>query len=297
MVNNGILIKKIALGTAQFGLKYGIANRIGKLSKEEVFTILEFAYRCGIGTLDTAYSYGESEEIIGEFISQSKKGFKIISKLPNLDNNGILEVERYCQKTLGRLKQDKIYGYLIHKFDDMVSYKGDLWSEIESLKYKGLVYKIGFSIYKIEELEYLLNNNISFDILQFPYNIFDQRFEEYFPILRKKGVEIYTRSVFLQGLFFLKADKIDRDFRSAKNMIEKLRQISADYKIPMHSLCLCFVMLNPFVDKVIIGLDSLEQLKQNINFMEYLNKVKNIYSLLKSLKFHNEEVILPYNWK
>ena len=289
-------IKKIALGTAQFGLKYGIANKRRKLAKKEVFSILEFAYNQGIDILDTAYSYGESEKIIGEFILQSKKRFNIISKLPNLGNNETSKVETYCQMTLRRLNQEKIYGYLIHRFDNILMYE-DLWDKLESLKQKELVSKIGVSLYRTEELKFLLNSNNNLDVIQVPYNIFDQRFEEYFPILRKRAIEIHTRSVFLQGLFFLETDRINKYFQSAKNMINKLKQISASYEIPMHSLCLCFVMLNPLIDKVVIGVDSMENLEQNLSFMEYLDKTKNIYKLLKSLKFHNEKVILPYNWK
>lgn len=290
-----MLTKRIALGTAQFGLQYGIANRIGKLAKKEVFAILEFAHKEDINTLDTAYSYGESEEIIGEFTSQCGRGFNITSKMPKLDNEDASAVDRYCLETLKRLKQTKIYGYLIHSFDDLLTHR-DLWDKLESLKKKGLVDKIGVSIYKIENLEYLLNNNVRFNILQVPYNIFDQRFERYFSVLRKSNVEIYTRSVFLQGLFFWEKNKINKNFPSAKNVIEKLHQISVNYKVPVHSLCLCFVLLHPFIDKIIIGVDSLDQLKQNINSIEYLNRVKDIYELLRSLKFHNEKVILPYKW-
>ena len=289
-------IKKIALGTVQFGSQYGIANRIGKPIRKEAFEMLELAYQRGIEALDTASSYGESEQIIGDFAGQSGKNFKIISKLPDLDNNCLLSVEKYCRQSLSRLKQGKIYGYLIHKFDNLLIYE-DLWGELESLKDEGLVHKIGISIYKIEELQYLLNNNVSFDILQIPYSIFDQRFEEYFSVLRERGIEVYARSVFLQGLIFLGIDRINKDFPLAKNTIVKLHKFSANYKIPIHYLCLCFAMLNPFIDKVIIGVDSMEQLKQNINFTEYLNKTKGLYELLKSLRIDNEEIILPYNWK
>ena len=268
------MLNKLSLGTVQFGLNYGIANKIGQISREDVFKILEFAHKEGIDTLDTAYSYGESEEIIGQFISKSDRNFNIISKAPNA--SAITE-------TLSRLKQTKIYGYLAHNPQDL--------KELEAVKQKGLVNKIGISVYNPEELNY------NVDIVQAPYNIFDQRFEEYFPILKEKNIEIHTRSAFLQGLFFLEMDRIDKDFKPAKEVIEKLHHISLDCKIPIHALCLGFVLLNPFIDKVIIGVDSIEQLKENIHSVQCLDRVRNIYELLKSLKFHNEEVILPYNWK
>lgn len=288
-----MLTKKIALGTVQFGLNYGIANRAGRPTREEAFSILELACEEGIDTLDTAYSYGESEEIIGEFISQSGKRFNIISKMPDLES---IETDKYFRQTLTRLKQQKIYGYLVHRFDNLIMDKS-LWGKLESLKQRGLVHKIGVSLYKREELDYLLDNDISFDMLQVPYNIFDQRFEEYFSMLRIRNVEIYVRSVFLQGLFFLEMDYINKRFQSAKNRMEKLYHISENYKIPIHSLCLGFVLLNHFIDKVVIGVNSMEQLKQNIESAGFLDRTKIIYKLLRSLKFQDERVILPYRWK
>jgi aryl-alcohol dehydrogenase-like predicted oxidoreductase len=288
------MINKIALGTVQFGAKYGISNRIGKISTKGAFEILKFAHEEGIRLLDTAHSYGDSEELIGKFISESNMSFDIVSKFPDLEKAEA--IESYISETLKRLGQAKLYGYLVHAFGNIIQHKA-LWSKLESLKEKKIVEKIGVAIYKPEELEYLCDNNLHFDILQIPYNIFDQRFEGYFSDLKKKGVEIQARSIFLQGLFFLGLDEISRNFQPAKEGIEKLHRISADYEIPLHSLCLCFVLHSPLIDKVIIGVDSIGQLEQNIDSIKYVDKVRDIYDLLQSLRFHNEEVILPYNWK
>lgn len=290
------MLNRIALGAAQFGMEYGISNRVGKVPKKDVFKILECAHKNGIDMLDTAHVYGESEKVIGEFIFDSGVNFNIVSKLPDLGNSDVAAVDRYFSETLERLHQPKIYGYLIHAFEDIVKHEG-LWNKLEFLKHKGSVSKLGVSIYIPEQLEYLWDGDICFDIIQIPYNIFDQRFERHFSDLKKKGVEIQARSIFLQGLFFLELDEINRNFQPAKEGIEKLRGISADYKIPLHSLCLCFALLSPFIDKVIIGVDSIGQLEQNIDSIKYIDKVRGIYDLLQSLKFHNEEVILPYNWK
>jgi aryl-alcohol dehydrogenase-like predicted oxidoreductase len=291
-----MLTNRIVLGTAQFGLEYGIANQVGMLSKKDVFAILEFAHREGMDTLDMAYSYGKSESIIGEFFSRFYRSFNVISKLPNMDNPDAQMVDKYFSETLSRLKQTKIYGYLVHKFANIVSNE-NLWHKIESLKNKGCIDKIGVSIYEPWELEYLLNNRIRFDIIQVPYNIFDQRFDRYFPELKKRSVETCIRSVFLQGLFFLEKDRIEKDFQPAKSAIGNLRKISLEHSIPLNALCFCFVLLNSFVDKVIIGIDSLEQLKQNLDSLKYFDKVKKIYNSLKSLELRDEKVLLPYRWK
>ncbi len=53
---------KLALGTAQFGMNYGIANSSGKVNHEEAREILSLGRSVGIDTLDTAIAYGDSEE-------------------------------------------------------------------------------------------------------------------------------------------------------------------------------------------------------------------------------------------
>ena len=124
---------KLALGTAQFGLDYGIANKKGKVAKEEVFKILEYAHSVGIDTLDTAYSYGESEDVIGKFISNSGKSFNVISKMPDLNSDTVSPVNGYFSQTLARLRQKKIYGYLIHKFDNLVIPSPEEYYEAEGV--------------------------------------------------------------------------------------------------------------------------------------------------------------------
>lgn len=292
-----ITTKKLCLGTAQFGLDYGVSNTRGTISKDEVFEILQYAQNKGVRELDTAYSYGSTEKTIGEFIQTTKSDLLIISKVPQLNKkNGDRSVKEYCCETLERLHQSRLFGYLVHSFNDIITHKW-LWPEMESLKKAGHALKIGVSIYMPEQLESLLSNNIHFDILQVPYNLFDQRFNGYFPRIKRMNIEIYARSVFLQGLFFLNMTRIENDFLPAKNMINKLNTISLDYKIPINALCLCFVLLNPFIDRVILGVDSLEHFKEDMASLEYIDKIKNIYKPLESLRLDNEEIIIPTRWK
>ena len=53
------------LGTAQFGLDYGVSNKLGKIRDEEIKNILICAKKYGVQYLDTANAYGDSEEKIG----------------------------------------------------------------------------------------------------------------------------------------------------------------------------------------------------------------------------------------
>lgn len=75
------------------------------------------------------------------------------------------------------------------------------YGKMKDLKAEGKIDKIGFSLYNTDQLQYLLDNEVVFDVLQFPYNLFDRQFDTYLLYLKQCGVEIHTRSVFLQGLF------------------------------------------------------------------------------------------------
>src|SRR5690606_6759080 len=124
----------------------------------------------------------------------------IISKLPDVNSPKMLD-ER-LKESLSNLNREKLYGYLFHHFKTYKS-NPDLLETLYSKRDKGVVEKVGFSLYYETELEELLEKDIQFDVLQIPFNIFDHRFRKYFALLKKRGVEIHVRSVFLQGLLLM----------------------------------------------------------------------------------------------
>ncbi|MEM5875585.1 MAG: aldo/keto reductase [Candidatus Aenigmatarchaeota archaeon] len=286
-------IDKLILGTAQFGLNYGINNQRGKIPKQEVFEILHKATKFRIYFLDTAYSYGDSEKVIGEFIKTNPKNrLKIISKLPPCRKNN---VENIVNTSLKRLGISKLYGYLIHSFE---SYREEpsIWDELEKVKQKGYIQKIGFSLYYPSELEFLFKKNIKLDILQIPYNIFDQRFESYFEEIKKRKIELYVRSIFLQGLVFKNLEELSKFFNPIKDKLQYLHRLSIEKNTSILSLCLIFAIRNKFIDKVIVGIDSLNQLNEIINSVNRKSVDEDTIQQLKQLRFDNEKIILPCNW-
>jgi len=295
---NRKLINRICLGTAQFGLDYGIANKEGKISKKEAFNILKYAYSSGVDSLDTAFSYQDSEKVIGDFVEHTGRHFKIISKLPFLEksNNNEREIENLFFESLSKLKIKKIYGYLIHKFKDFLE-KPIIWNVLEGLKDKHVVQKIGFSIYTTDELETIIDKVKAFDIIQIPYSVFDRRFERYLPILKKRKIEICIRSVFLQGLAFLKHYELPPALVKAKESLEYLQNLSETEAISINSLCLNFVLLNPYIDKLVVGVDSLAHLAEDIKAIGLSKKVGKIITKLDKLEIKDESIILPYKWE
>jgi aryl-alcohol dehydrogenase-like predicted oxidoreductase len=285
-------MKKIALGTAQFGMDYGINNQRGKVPQEEVFAILGRAVEYGIDTLDTAYAYGESERVLGEFIQTNKCSLKIISKLPKC---ALPEVEGMFLSSLNKLNLDSLYGYLIHSFE---SYKDSpqIWEKLEQLKKSGKVKKIGFSLYFPDELEYIWKNNLKIDMLQVPYNLFDRRFEPYFSRLKDNGTLVYARSVFLQGLVFKKPEELNANFSEARDKFIRLNSLAKESGIPVSVLCMGFTAKNNFVDKIVVGIDSQRHFNEIIQAVGQLSRVDSVFDVLSGLRIDDERVILPINW-
>lgn len=71
--------RRLALGTAQFGMRYGVANRVGQVPAGEARRILERARTAGMDTLDTAAAYGASETLLG---SVGVADWIVVTKLP-----------------------------------------------------------------------------------------------------------------------------------------------------------------------------------------------------------------------
>jgi len=283
---------KLGLGTVQFGMDYGINNTRGKVLKEEAFEILKVAWNNGIDMLDTSALYGESEYVIGQFLKENNVPFEIISKLPPCYAD---DVETRLCESLKKLDRDRLFGYLVHHFD---FFRGNrhIWDFLQKAKLQKKVDKLGFSLYYPQEVEYLIRENVEFDMVQVPFSVFDQRFSGALKVLREGNVEIHVRSVFLQGLVFKNALTMHGIFENFKYKLSSLHSISQDINVPISALCLNFAVLNEYVDKVIIGTESLNNLRENINALSYQDRVGDVYNSLLDLKEDNEKIILPFNW-
>lgn len=283
--------RKIGLGTVQFGLDYGISNQRGKISHQEVASILKLSIKSGIDVLDTARLYGDSEEVLGEVL-EDKQEFKIVSKLPSTADKVSTELEQ----SLRLLKRSSLYAYLFHDFLHFEN-KPYLWKQLVEERHKGRINKIGFSLYYPEQLENLWNQKIDIDIVQIPYNIFDRRFEPYFSELKRKRIEVHVRSVFLQGLFFMKKESLSSHFDSVKNKLFQLRELAIQNKISLSALPLYFVLKNSLIDKVILGISSFSDLNENLKTINSFEEIQKRNISLEKFREDDENIILPFLWQ
>ena len=170
-------MSKLALGTAQFGQRYGIANQTGQIKITEIDKILQLAKDENIDLVDTSIRYGNTEKIIGDTVY---KDFKFVTKLPPVpkdceDLNSW--VEEKVQSSLIRLGIQSLYGLLLNSSENLLGTQGKrLINAINRVKINGLVKKIGISIYDPSECEQIMRLT-RIDIVQSPLNILDQRLE------------------------------------------------------------------------------------------------------------------------
>jgi len=256
------MASKLALGTAQFGLKYGIANGRGQVALDEVAAIVRFAWQKGIDTLDTAVAYGESETRLGRI---GVTGWRVVSKLPGLpeDCRDVRSwVERNVMGSLERLGLESLHGLLLHRTDDLATSRGDeLHSAMQRLKSSGVVRRVGLSVYDTEELaEY--GKRFAFDLIQAPFNIFDRRIQVsgWLKRLKEQGVEVHARSAFLQGLLLMPSHHRPK-FSRWQPLWTAWDRWLAESKLTPVAACLGFALRHPEIDRMVVGVDDAEQLR------------------------------------
>ena len=260
---------KIGLGAAQFGLDYGVSNIHGKTTKHEVLTILQLAYENDISLIDTATSYGNSESMLGEVITNDD--WKFVTKTPHfvdgyLDNTHVEQLKESFNQSLIRLGQKKIYGLLLHSCDDLLKPGGRLiFREMERLREVGMVEKIGVSVYSSKQIEAILGK-FNIDLIQLPINIFDQHLfvDGWLEKLKNKNVEIHARSPLLQGLLLMPRTSIPTYFLPIKEKIELFSKSAQELSLSKLELALGYVMGINEIDKIVVGVNTIEQLREII---------------------------------
>ena len=260
---------KIGLGAVQFGVDYGVSNTHGKTTKYEVSQILQFAYENGISLIDTATSYGSSESILGEVVTNDD--WRFVTKTPNFSDNSlnsthVNQLKESFNQSLFNLRKKNIYGLLLHSCDDLLKPGGELiFREMERLREIGMVKKIGVSAYSSKQIAAILGK-FNIDIIQLPINIFDQHLfvDGWLEKLKNKNVEIHARSTFLQGLLLMPRTSIPTYFLPIKEKIELFSKSAQELSLTKLELALGYVMGINEIDKIVVGVNTIEQLREII---------------------------------
>ena len=290
-----MIANKLILGTVQIGLPYGINNTIGQIPVDRSLLLLKNAFEAGISYLDTAEAYGNAHEIIGNYhLEYPKKKFEILTKLPHEFSGGVKEK---FLKYVDELHVNSILGFSFHSFDTYQKAFALVSEELELLKKLGYIQKIGVSVYTNEEALVVLQNP-AIDIIQLPFNLLDNINLRYNILqeAKNKGVEIHVRSCFLQGLFFMDLHSTHAVAKRLHVELSKIHEIAKKYTVSVNDLALNYVYQNPLIDKILIGVDSSEQLVENLKSLDSDIPVEAFHEVNK-ITVEHIDLINPTLWK
>lgn len=287
-------MSKLALGTAQFGLEYGVANLSGQVNLPEAKKILEVAVKAKIDLVDTAIAYGNSEEVLGK---AGVAEFDVVSKLPDLPNDiGDVGswVERQVEASLARLGIGSLHGLLLHRTQNLLGDSGKrLIDALVRVQSSRLVRKLGVSIYDPSELDQTVQR-MQVDLVQAPLNLIDRRLETsgWLSKLHQKNVEVHARSPFLQGLLLMSHNKIPEKFKGWQPLWDNWAAKVKEINVNAVAACLSYPLSLEEVDRVVVGVDNSDQLTAVIAASQ-VQVPRNDFLFMMS---EDKMLINPANW-
>jgi aryl-alcohol dehydrogenase-like predicted oxidoreductase len=291
---------KLCLGTAQFGMDYGVTNHDGMVSANELKQILRLASEYSISHIDTARVYGDAEVRLGNNAPKNHC-FNYITKLPSQStsawNSEILEHWEYSlNASLRSLKVMTIDTLLLHSAKDLMHQQSQLLADwLFSLKTRQIVRNIGVSIYNSDDLE-CVDFNL-FNVVQLPLSIYDQRclLDGTIDFLHSRKIQVFARSIFLQGLILTDPNMWPKHFDNAfrhhhRLLLDFLHNISQN---PLEA-ALSFMYNIDQLTGVIVGINSLAHFKEILNMWVRLKP--NSSNLFSTFHWHNAHDLDPRNW-
>ena len=290
---------KVALGTVQFGVNYGISNKAGKTSQAEVGAILVAAEKYGVSVIDTAALYGDSEAVLGQTLPPNSS-FNIVTKTSQfakqmLDEADAQHLEDTFHSSLSKLGRSSVYGLLVHRVDDLFLPGGDLLMDrLLKLKQDGLVSKVGVSVYSGSQIDQLMER-FKIDLIQLPINVMDQRLLQsgHLQKLKSAGVEIHARSTFLQGLLLMELQNVPEYFDVIRKNLESYHCFIRARGLTPIQAALGFVLGLQEIDQVICGVNNVLQLVEICEAAQ----VEVDSNELAEFAIEDESIVNPALWQ
>ena len=295
---------RLCIGTVQFGMDYGVQGGMHP-AVEDAVRMLDYATQNGVDAIDTAAAYGTAEEVVGEFLSRKtlpRESVQVISKF----GTGIFEgasVADYAvrlraavETSLKRIWSDYLDAYICH----VPTAAGDpaIIEAMAALKASGLVRHVGFSVYDPDQVRACLMSDVV-DFIQSPFSFLDRRMATSGALAeaRAKGVDLHTRSAFVQGLMLMDAAKIPEHLAVTRPVISDLEAACAEAGLSRRALALAFVKANPNISHLVFGVDNLEQLKEIVSDFDRSVDWDAVKFLADRFAAVDPAIFLPNNWK
>lgn len=294
-------LSNFGLGTVQFGLDYGFTKR---KTQDEVNAILNVAVDNNINLIDTAREYGDSEEKIGVFNEEFDNDFVIATKLSLIDDLSNLSysflknhIQQSVNDSLSNLNLDNIPILQLHQVDMGLYNNSDFWSCIEDIKQDKLIDNFGVSVYDTEDTQFLLDNHGDIiDYIQIPYNIFDRRFDSIFEQIKVNNIDVISRSTFLKGIIPSPVDNVPSELNDIIPYKLKLESASENAGVRVDELATLFVYYNKNISSTIFGVNSPEELKNNIDTIKQFDESILDVIDFNELSISEVKLIDPRKW-
>jgi aryl-alcohol dehydrogenase-like predicted oxidoreductase len=293
---------RLALGTVQWGMPYGISNRSGLPSADTVSELLSDARAAGVNLLDTAWAYGKAESVLGEK-KAAQSGFLLVTKTRPLRGTNLgpqdaaaMVVEAF-RESLEKLGAQAVYGLLVHHADDLLGACGDaVWAALQELQSEGLVRKIGCSLYSPQQF-FDLRARYAMELVQLPYSIYDQRYvtSGMADVTQEQNVEVHVRSAFLQGILLSRPEQLLPGFASVRDHHQALWCAYESLGLSAVRATIGFCMACPGIDRVVVGCEDRRQLTEILAAASGPLPVGAVNSLAQ-LAVHDEAILNPGRW-
>jgi aryl-alcohol dehydrogenase-like predicted oxidoreductase len=265
----GNCIPRLVAGTAQLGMRYGIANQAGAPSQSSATEVVEAALDCRIRFFDTAQAYGNSEAFLGQSLRElgATNDVHVISKLdPGLTPTDSRAVWQSVEQSVERIG-GPLWAMLLHRPDSLAAWDQGVGTTLGEAQRQGLVQYLGASVYSVDEARRTLEHK-AMDIVQVPASAWDQRMlrQGIFRLAAGRNKLCFVRSIFLQGLLTLAPEAVATRLGFAQRAAERWAELAARASFSPAALAVrCALPLN---GPIVAGMESADQVRENARLFE-----------------------------
>ncbi len=295
--------KRICLGTAQFGLDYGISNNNGKILPCDVEKILKVASKYGVEWLDTAADYGTCEDTLSAY-PKALREFKVTTKSLKYTHTHFPDFESVktsftnaLHQSCKKLDRQSANIYYLRSPEQLFQTYGERVTDlIDNLKSQNLIHRIGISVYDKRQIEEILEY-FTPDVIQLPCNLLDQRLISSGTLkhLKSQDIEIHARSIFLQGLILMNpnSSNFPTFFDPIKNHLNHFHAQCNEANIKPLEAALGFILSYKEIDRIILGTSSVTEWCETLQSIESAAQIDLDWT---GFALDNETYLNPAQW-
>jgi 1-deoxyxylulose-5-phosphate synthase len=304
----GLRVSRLALGTVELGLDYGIAapGEFGRPTTGEAIRLVHAALDGGITLLDTARAYGESEAVLGQALRGRRARVVLATKVRTQHADGTTPsgpqlrqlMERSLETSLGLLETDYVDIWQIHNVDEALLSQIDVVAEVfATARQAGKVRAVGGSTYGAEMPLLALQTGL-FDMLQVTYSVLDQRLaDQVLPAAAERGVGIVVRSILLKGALTTRGDYLPEHLVVLRERSRQFRGVVAESRLGISPVqaAIAFGLAHPQIDAVLVGLRSTAELHEALGATG-VGLPDGLLDELRALRLDDAELLNPSTW-